>query len=204
MHKSHYVSHGNYFLRSKWSNTRIGIYTFESMLHVLVNVTIRHVGGNQTIHFLNHGFIGLAWHTQCIWNRHNMNYWHKLTTFKVFPLVDYSLQPMMGKAANSNGNIWYTNMCHVAPNCCLHITYRYWQKLWFKSYEFHMGHNQSHFWTLYHLYMCSNCDCTLIIPKVTFKLQQEFNQFIAFLCILGFTLWNSIIHKNILDIVCQK
>jgi hypothetical protein len=28
-----------------------------------------------------------------------------LTTFKVFRLVDYSLQPMMGKAANSNGNI---------------------------------------------------------------------------------------------------
>jgi len=28
-----------------------------------------------------------------------------LTTFKVFPMFNYSLQPIMGKAVNSNGNI---------------------------------------------------------------------------------------------------
>jgi len=35
----------------------------------------------------------------------HMELMQTLTTFKVFPTVDYSLLPMMGKAVNSNGNI---------------------------------------------------------------------------------------------------
>jgi len=109
----------------------------------------------------------------------------------------------MGKAANSSGNISYTNMCHLAPNCCLHITYRYWQKLWFKSHDFHMGHNQSHFLTLSFIHV-QQLWLHSYHPQGHLKLQQEFNQFIALLCIIGFTLWNSITHKNTLTLYVKN
>lgn len=47
----------------------------------------------------------------------NTNYYYKLTTaFKVVPDVVYGSQPMMKKAANTAGDTWRANLCHLAPS----------------------------------------------------------------------------------------
>jgi hypothetical protein len=89
----------------KWSKM------FKIMWNVLVNVTIRWgayvqkplVGGKQTMHVLNHGFIVLMWHTEWTWNKeYNTNNLYKLLiTFRVIPKVVYSSLPTMAKVVNA-------------------------------------------------------------------------------------------------------
>jgi len=67
-----------------------------------------------------------------------------------------------------------------------------------------MRHNQSIFEHCITYTCAATVTALLSSPRSSSSCSRSFNQFIALLCILGFTLWNSITHKNTLDIVCQK
>ena len=124
LYKGHTVSHGNYFLAWNVATGKRSIHIWKQVactyIHyhqMMVYVQVSQVGGKQTTHLLNHGFIvSLLCTEQNIEKRDNTNYSYKL--------IQPSKQSLrlsmvcMGKVANTSGITWCANLCHLVPTWC--------------------------------------------------------------------------------------
>jgi hypothetical protein len=62
----------------------------------------------------------------------------------------------------------------LSDKLIVHIMYGSRQKSWFKSHTLRICHNKSHFWTVCHLHMYSNCGCILIVPRSLLSCSRRF------------------------------